>query len=92
MDIETRIEQQRRGARVDFAPIEEINYHDMEALDTKKDADIIELWQMADNRSAKPDEFDGTLHVRREYVNPPLIMEFMRRTACRRAGKPLLYV
>ena len=42
-------------------------------------------WECVENRSSPPDSFSGSVHFRTEPINVKFMLDFMSRTACRRA-------
>ena len=51
----------------------------------RRHGEVQEAWAAVENRSNVPDDFVGSIAFRKEPVMPPLMLDFMSRTACRRA-------
>jgi hypothetical protein len=78
-----RSEALTEGTREYFVAPVLVEYAGLVQLDPKSGAAID--WKKAENRSSCPKVFEGTVHIRRETICPPLILDFLSRTASRRA-------
>ena len=79
----------RANAWTEQVAVAHVQYNMMTQFDPDADpnsaAKALKAWKSVENRSGPPEDFSGSLHFRKEPINVAFILDFMSRTACRRA-------